>query len=542
MIENYLLWGIGIAFGVMLLVMLGQRIRIAYPIFLTVAGLLISFIPGIPTFQVDPSIVFLIFLPPILFEAAWNTSWKDFLRFRRPILGLAFGLVFLTSIVVAYLSSNMIPGITVAMGFLLGGINSPPDAVAATSILKHLKIPKRTLSILEGESLINDASSLIVMKFALAAILTGQFVMQEAIGNFFVMAIMGALVGLVVAFLLMLIFRILPTTSDIDTIFTLITPYIMYIVAEHFHYSGVLAVVTGGLVMSYNSNRFQTHTTRIQAVNVWSTIIFLMNAFIFILIGLQMPGIIDEMSPEAIKSGLGYAVIIGGAIVLTRFVWTFTWTYLPPLLFKSIRKKDKHLDWREPFILSLAAMRGVVSLAGALAIPLALPSGEAFPHRDMIIFVTFIIILLTLVGQGLLLPIILKYIDIKEVGATMSEEEQETRILWKLKRIALHTLDKNYSEEVQKYSLVNNRKMQLQADLELLENRLKCINNSFHGDAVKSVTEIRREIIKEQRKLLSELRRMDEFDDSVLRKQELSLDLDEAKITGFQHYNNIIKK
>lgn len=180
-------------------------------------------------------------------------------------------------------------------------------------------------------------------------------------------------------------------------------------------------------------------------------------------------------------------------------------------------------------------MRGVVSLAGALAIPLALPSGEAFPHRDMIIFVTFIIILLTLVGQGLLLPIILKYIDIKEVGATMSEEEQETRILWKLKRIALHTLDKNYSEEVKKYSLVNNRKMQLQADLELLENRLKCINNSFHGDAVKSVTEIRREIIKEQRKLLSELRRMDEFDDSVLRKQELSLDLDEAKITGFQH-------
>ncbi|WP_395765316.1 Na+/H+ antiporter [Elizabethkingia anophelis] len=535
MIENYLLWGIGIAFGVMLLVMLGQRIRIAYPIFLTVAGLLISFIPGIPTFQVDPSIVFLIFLPPILFEAAWNTSWKDFLRFRRPILGLAFGLVFLTSIVVAYLSSNMIPGITVAMGFLLGGINSPPDAVAATSILKHLKIPKRTLSILEGESLINDASSLIVMKFALAAILTGQFVMQKAIGNFFVMAIMGALVGLVIAFLLMLIFRILPTTSDIDTIFTLITPYIMYIVAEHFHYSGVLAVVTGGLVMSYNSNRFQTHTTRIQAVNVWSTIIFLMNAFIFILIGLQMPAIIDEMSPEAIKSGLGYAVIIGGAIVLTRFVWTFTWTYLPPLLFKSIRKKDKHLDWREPFILSLAAMRGVVSLAGALAIPLALPSGEAFPHRDMIIFVTFIIILLTLVGQGLLLPIILKYIDIKEVGATMSEEEQETRILWKLKRIALHTLDKNYSEEVKKYSLVNNRKMQLQADLELLENRLKCINNSFHGDAVKSVTEIRREIIKEQRKLLSELRRMDEFDDSVLRKQELSLDLDEAKITGFQH-------
>jgi CPA1 family monovalent cation:H+ antiporter len=155
------------------------------------------------------------------------------------------------------------------------------------------------------------------MKFALAAILTGQFVMQEAIGNFFVMAIMGALVGCS-CFSVKLIFRILPTTSDIDTIFTLITPYIMYIVAEHFHYSGVLAVVTGGLVMSYNSNRFQTHTTRIQAVNVWSTIIFLMNAFIFILIGLQMPGIIDEMSPEAIKSGLGYAVIIGGAIVLTR--------------------------------------------------------------------------------------------------------------------------------------------------------------------------------------------------------------------------------
>lgn len=534
MIEEYLLIGLAVAFSVMILVMVGQKLRIAYPIFLTIAGLGISFIPQIPVFQINPDIVFLIFLPPILFHAAWNTSWKEFLRLKRPILGMAFGLVFLTSIVVATLSSSIIPGITLAMGFLLGGINSPPDAVAATSILKNLKIPKRTLTILEGESLINDASSLIVFKFAVAAVMTGQFLMKDAVGDFFIVAIMGIVVGVVIAYIAVWIFSILPTSANIDTVFTLLIPYVMYVLAEHYHFSGVLAVVAGGLVMSYKSDCYLTHTARLQSFSVWNTIIFALNAFIFVLIGLQLPVIIKGMTDSSIKDGLLYAVIIGAALVLVRFIWTYTMTYVPRLLSKKICKKEAKPNWREPFILSISAMRGVVSLAGALAIPLALPSGEAFPHRNIIIFVTFAIILFTLVGQGLLLPLILKYIDIKEVNEGMTQEEQEIRIKWKMKRIALHSLTVKFKDETENIHLITNQKVQYENDLATLEKRIDFINTDKHHDAVKTIRKVQREIIKDQRELLKDLKKMDEYDDEVIRKLESILDLEELKITGFQ--------
>ncbi len=282
MIEDYVLIGIIVLFSVMMLVMLGQKLRIAYPIFLVIAGLIISLVPGIPHVMIEPDLVFLIFLPPILFEAAWFTSWQDFRKWKRTIFSMAFGLVFITSIVVALVSTAIIPGLTLALGFLLGGINSPPDAVAATSVLKQMKIPKKITSILEGESLINDASSLIVFKFALAAALTGQFVLSEAVGQFFIMAIGGTAVGLLLGWMFGGLLRIIPSNSNIDTIMTLLAPYVMYLAAEHFHFSGVLAVVAGGLLMSYNSYCYLSHTSRLQAGNVWSVLIFLMNTMIFL--------------------------------------------------------------------------------------------------------------------------------------------------------------------------------------------------------------------------------------------------------------------
>ncbi len=217
---------------------------------------------------------------------------------------MAFGLVFLTSIVVAYLSSSIIPGLTVAMGFLLGGVNSPPDAVAATSVLKHMKIPKKITSILEGESLINDASSLIVFKFALAAVISGQFIWRDAIQDFFMMAVGGVAVGAAVGFLFGALLKIIPSNSNIDTVITLIVPYIMYVGAEHFHFSGVLAVVAGGLLMSYNSHCYLSHTSRIQSGNVWSVLIFLMNTIIFILIGLELPVVVEAMKDYTISEGI----------------------------------------------------------------------------------------------------------------------------------------------------------------------------------------------------------------------------------------------
>lgn len=268
MVQQYLLFVISLLFAVMLLVMAGERLRISYPIFLVLGGLLISQVPGVPVIEINPDLVFLIFLPPILYSAAWYTSWHDFWKWKRPIGLLAFGLVIITSIVVAYVSSSLIPGFTLAAGFLLGGIISPPDAVAATSVLRGMSIPKRAITILEGESLINDASSLIVFRFALVAMVTGKFAMQDAVVDFFLMAFMGVGIGLAIAVLTFYLHRLLPTPPTIDITMTLLTPYVMYIVAEHYHFSGVLAVVSGGLFLSYRSHKFLNYKSRLAAWGV----------------------------------------------------------------------------------------------------------------------------------------------------------------------------------------------------------------------------------------------------------------------------------
>ncbi len=302
-----LLLVLALLFVVFLLVMLAQRIRVAYPIFLVVAGLGISFIPGMPVLHLDPDLIFLIFLPPLLYEAAWYTSWNDFWKWRRPIALLAFGLVFFTSTIIAYTSASLIPGFTLALGFLLGGIVSPPDAVAAATVLKGIKVPKRLLTILEGESLVNDASSLIVFKFALAAVLTGTFSMQQATGQFFLVAGMGIVVGLVGANIMYVIHRFLPTTPAIDAALTVMTPYILFLGAEQFHYSGVMAVVSGGLFISWRSHEiFRTGNTRLNMLGVWTTLIFVMNALVFILIGLELPEIIHGLGEYSIWDGIRY--------------------------------------------------------------------------------------------------------------------------------------------------------------------------------------------------------------------------------------------
>ncbi|MBZ4188579.1 Na+/H+ antiporter [Niabella beijingensis] len=536
MIHDYLLISISVVLGVMLLVILGQKLRVAYPIFLVIAGLMISLIPGIPVFQINPDIVFLIFLPPILFEAAWFTSWRDFWKWKRPIFLLAFGLVLLTSVVVAFASSALIPGITLAMGFLLGGINSPPDAVAATSVLKHMKIPKRDMTILEGESLVNDASSLIVFKFALAAVMTGQFVFQDALKDFFIMAVMGVLTGLAIGFVFAWLLNRIKSNSNIDTVLTLIVPYVMYIVAEHFHFSGVLAVVAGGLMMSYHSHCFLSHTTRIQAGNVWNTLIFLINALIFVLIGLEMPIVIQGMKNYSIADGIRYAVILGGIIVATRIIWCYLIAFAPRWFSKKIRDNEPSPGWRAPLIMSFAAMRGVVSLASALAIPLLLPSGQPFPHRDILLFVTFVIIVLTLVGQGLLLPVFIKWMKIKEIDEVLPREKQEAIIQARLKHAALTAMNSDFQKQIAQNSLVNHQKRKLETDLELLSDKLQCIaTSSHHAEAASANKDIARALIRVQRDQLLRLRHEQQFEDTVLRNQEMQLDLEEAKITGFEH-------
>lgn len=516
--------------------MLSQRIRMAYPVFLVLAGLGISFIPGLPRISVDPDLIFLIFLPPLLYEAAWYTSWNEFWKWKRPIALLAFGLVFFTSTIVAYTSVALIPGFTLALGFLLGGIVSPPDAVAAATVLKGMKIPKRLLTILEGESLVNDASSLIVFRFALAAVLTGTFSMQQATGNFFLVAGMGIVVGLAVAHIMYVIHRFLPTTPAIDAALTLMTPYLMYLGAEQFHFSGVMAVVSGGLFISYRSHEvFQTGATRINMLGVWTTLIFVMNALVFILIGLALPGIIENLGEYSVAEAIKYGLIISAITIALRFIWVYPIAHIPRWLSKSARK-DPSPGWKGPFIISWAGMRGVVSLATALSIPVLLSNGEAFPLRNLILFITFIVIFVTLVVQGLTLPLIIRLINITEIDNVMPEEEQQAGIQLRLKEVALDSLNRQFSHEMTANELVGLLRKDLENDMSAIRMRLESLEcEQVQTAEIQRYHHVLRNIYTVQRKELFRLRKEKFFGDEEIRKMEMQLDLDELKITQHAH-------
>lgn len=534
--HHNLLLILALLFSVFMMVMAAQKMKIAYPIFLVLAGLVISLLPGIPDVELDPDLVFLIFLPPLLYEAAWYTSWNDFWRWKRPISLLAFGLVFATSLIVAYVSQALIPGFTLALGFLLGGIVSPPDAVAATTVLKGLPVPKRILSILEGESLVNDASSLIVFRFALAAILTGTFSIHQAVGQFFLVAGMGIVVGLIGATFMYLIHRFLPTTSAIDAALTLMTPYLLYLGAEQFHFSGVMAVVTGGLFISYRSHEiFKNGNTRLNMLGVWTTVIFVMNAMVFVLIGLSLPSIINGLEESSLIQGIKYGVIISIIIILIRFLWVYPTTFIPRWLFKSVRKEQSP-GWKVPLVIGWTGMRGVVSLATALSIPFALDNGSPFPHRNLILLITFVVIFITLVIQGLTLPFLVKKLKIPALDYVLPQEQQEAQIKIRLNRLAINHINTNYYEMIERSNLLKNYYSQILTETENTENQLDIFEcNTCTSQEMQRFESILKEIYEKQRLAIFQMRREKYYDDEEIRKAELQLDLNDLKINPNFH-------
>lgn len=531
MIHENLLLILALFFAMAMLYLLSQRLKISYPILLVIGGLGISFIPGMPEISIDPDLVFLIFLPPLLFEAAWYTSWNDFWKWRRSILSLGFGLVLFTSLAVAYFSVLIIPGFTLAMGFLLGGIISPPDAVAATSVLKGVNMPKRGLAILEGESLVNDAASLTVFRFALASVLTGHFILQEATIDFAALSIMGVIVGLVIAHILYFVLRYLAKSSNITTPITLIAPYLMYLVAESFEWSGVLAVVSGGLFLSFRSKDFLNYHTRIQATEVWATVGFLLNGFVFILIGLELPVIMDGLEGYSKKEAIQYALMISAIIIVLRLLLVYLASFLPRLISHRIRTKEKSPGFKLPFAIGWAGMRGVVSLASALAIPLTLESGEAFPHRNLILFITFIVILITLVFQGLTLPLFLKALNIEEVDEYVPIEDQVEAIRLQLAKSSIKYLDKNYDREMEEHPTISRIKEQLQRSIDATESSSQEQEKKEKLISVRMLyRRVMLELITHRREGLEKLRKEKKYDDHVLRQLEHNLDLEESRL------------
>ncbi|MFD0764609.1 Na+/H+ antiporter [Mucilaginibacter lutimaris] len=518
--------------AVVLLIMLAQKIRIAYPVFLVIAGLLMGYIPRIPEISIDPDLIFLIFLPPLLFEAAWYTSWNDLWKWRGPISLLSVGLVIFTSGIVAIVSEFTIPGFTLALGFVLGGIISPPDAIASTLILKHLKIPKRITAILEGESLMNDASGLIILKFALAAVITGNFSFDHALSNFFVVTLMGILTGLAVAYVMYAIHRYLPTTASIDAVFTLITPYFIYLTAEEFHFSGVMAVVSGGLFLSYRSHEiFMNGQSRLQVISVWSTLIIIMNGLVFIMIGLQLPGIVKSMGTRSLSEALKYSFTIAVVVIVIRMLWIYTATFLPRRLFKSLRTTEPQWDWRSVFVIGWAGMRGVVSLAAALSLPTLTDDGRSFPQRELIVFISFVVILVTLIFQGLSLPWIIKGLKLKNTDTDTAEDQQLAEIQLHLTRVSLAILQDKYALECEGNELVNGYKTELEHLMAQAAEHLRCMTCGVSGKKeIDQYNNVLKDIYRQQRQALYQLKKEKSFSDELLRREEKQIDFNEARI------------
>src|SRR5256714_4858344 len=362
--------------AVALLAIVARKIRVPYPILLTIGGVGLALVPGLPAIQLDPQLVFNLFLPPLLYPAAVYTSWRDFRANLRQILPLAIVLVLLTMTATAYLLHYMV-GLPLAVGFVFGAIISPPDAVAALAVTQHLRVPRRIIVILEGESLINDATSFISFRFAIAAVMTGAFSLAQASLQFLLVAAGGFCVGLAVGWLATQVQKRLDD-PPVQTMFSLLTPYVAYFSGEMLHVSGILAVVIAGMYYGWFAPRILSGRMRLQALPVWQMVTFVLNGILFMLIGLQLPAVVHALPASTAGHAAKLGLLVFFGVVLVRFVWLFGSTYLPRLLSRTFRHETA-IPWQHTALIAWTGMRGADSLAAALAIPFALPTGEPFP-------------------------------------------------------------------------------------------------------------------------------------------------------------------
>ncbi|MDB5874286.1 MAG: Na+/H+ antiporter [Ramlibacter sp.] len=423
---------------------IARHFKFPYPIALVAGGAVLGVIPNLPQYVFDPQLILVAVLPPILYQAALLTSWTDFKANIRPIGLLAIGLVAVTTLAVGAALKWMVPDVPWAAAFVLGAIVSPPDAVAATAILSRLNMPRRIVTILEGESLVNDASGLVLYKFAVAAVMTGAFSFIDAASQFALVSAGGIAVGVALAFAYIAIHKRLGDPF-IEVLTVLTIPYCAYIAAELLNVSGVLAVVAAGLVRGRYAPEIVSAEMRIMARSVWNILVFLLNSLVFILIGLQIHAVVLEnlaRYPAAQLAAIG--VVVTAMAIAVRFVWVFPVAYLPQRLIGNLRDAKTRPNKSELVIIGWCGMRGIVSLAAALALPLALPGGAPFPHRDLIIFVTFVVIVATLVGQGLTLTPLIRRL---KVGSDWNLHDEQLRVRAAMSAAALVAIDKELASE-----------------------------------------------------------------------------------------------
>lgn len=405
-----------------------RRIDLPYPIVLVLAGLGISFLPDVPRIPLAPDLVFLIFLPPLLFAAAWQTSWREFRNNILSILMLAFGLVAFTVWGVSYVGEHVFAAFDWKTGFVLGAVVATTDAIAATSIGRSLGLPSRIMDILEGESLVNDASGLLALEFGLRIVLTGRTpTFGEGAGRLLWLAGAGLIIGLVIGYIVAWCERFIDD-GDIEMVISLVVPYAAYLAAEEVHASGVLAVVACGLYMSRKSVSYFSPEVRIQVTSAWRALNFALNGFVFVLIGLQLPYVLASIAGYSRRTLLLYGAVFSVMLILLRLVWMFpAANFVYFVRTRLLRQHRQPPGVRQVFVIGWTGMRGVVALAAAISLPETLSNGQPFQQRNLILYLTFCVILVTLVVQGLSLPFLIRRLGLAGSAEAIDAEELEAR-------------------------------------------------------------------------------------------------------------------
>jgi monovalent cation/hydrogen antiporter len=517
-----------IVFGLLLatagLAVVARVVGVPYPITLVLGGAVIGFLPGVPTVELDPDIVLLIFLPPLLYGAAFFSSVRELRQNVKAIATLAIPLVFVTMAAVAVVAHEVV-GLGWSESFVLGAIVSPTDAVAPTEIMRRVGAPRRLVAIVEGENLTNDWTALVLYRFAVAAVVSGSFTLWKAGLEFIASGVGGLIVGLAAGWLIR---QVRSRIDDPPTEITIsiLSGYVGYLPAEELGFSGVIAAVTTGLYMAWYTPQLTTAVMRLQGVAVWEILTFLLNAVLFLLVGLQLPGILDALSGRATGELVLWGALVSAVVVLVRLAWVFTLPYVSRLIDRRESRRRRRLGAPERLVVGWAGMRGSVSLAAALAIPLETDAGAPFPGRDLIIFLAFAVILVTLVGQGLTLSPLIEWFGVHDDG---EETHEDTLARRRVAEAALARLEElGEPEWISPESVGRARQL-----FDYRQRRFGALEDG-DGDNYEERAEAWRRLMYDlydaQREALLELRNTGAISDEVRRRVERDIDLEETRI------------
>ena len=509
-----------------------RRLKTPPAVLLVLTGIGLALIPGLPRVELAPEVALLLVLPPLIYSSAVAMSWREFKFNLRPISLLAVGCVVFTTVVVAA-ASRWLLGFSWPVGFVLGALVSPPDAVAPLSIARRMNLPKRILVILEGEGLANDATALILYRFAVTAVSAGAFSMGHAIGTFACIVVGEVLWGIGVGWLMLRVRRWVDDPR-VEIMLSILTPFLAFWPASHLGGSGVLATVTTGLYISWNGLELISPATRLQGIFFWDFLIYLIEGLVFLITGLQARTLMPLISDTAMSESVLAAVVVSIAVVVTRFIWIFPATYVPRWLSAKVRKNDPAPPWQWPFALGYTGVRGIVSLAAAIAIPLSTDDGQPFPNRALIIFLVFLVILVTLVGQGSLLPLVIRWLGLANAGrrerhASRTEEARAWRqaIEAAQERLGQLAKEREIPEE-----LLRSLRARYHDRLSSADHLIR--DDEKHRRGLELSDEISLQLIETERHLINGLYREGLLEDDARRRMERALDLRTAEIDNLQ--------